>query len=839
MISLITSIGARLVLGVFALLTSFYCLLAYVPFTYLQFLQFPHLGWLTLFVRFHAWIFLAVVVFVSATVIAESKLSSARLAAFSFLGGLAVLAVTLLIRPLLPNLGNGPASLFWSFGWLAPIVCWAGLDLVSCRGRISWGPGRRDDSSAEFAAAVLAAGSLAVVYLGVSYLRFGQQALVAGRSELAVIVLGYLVLFMILFASVNLIQAISGGFSRPPAASFLLCNLAATIGLALVLRRVVFPGIAFGGPAALASAVALAAAMLLAVAALKLRLCSVRRVEVRNGVSLFLSPLARGSLASWPGRAVVLAGLPTVAFLLASRTAVYDWNFIIQKLAALAVWATTFGCAYAALPCRETRDPGDSGTSSGRAVPLSTIVYLLTVVVTALGYRSLDLFWRTDDTADADLASEYTSFDVSFALLGEILAPPVEDKSFYAYLDANTNISRAVTVEPVELELVEELTATTGDKPHIFLFVIDSLRPDYLRPYNDAVTFTPEIERFAADSIVFEKAFTHYGATGLSQPSIWVGGLLVHQQYPQPFGPMNTLQKLLAVEGYESLLSMDTILDAILPSDFEAFDIDAQIDDKDYDFCRSLENLGQRLGSRSDASRPVFAYTQPQNIHVSAINRDGNNVLDDEDYGSFYGPYASRLRRMDRCFGSFLETLRSLGLFQNSIVILTADHGDSLGEEGRWGHAYTIFPEVLRVPLIVHLPESLGSRHTWDTSIIAFSSDLTPSLYYLLGHRPIIRHEAFGRPLFTLTIEEQTAYLRRDHMVASSYGAVYGILRDNGSLLFIADAVNYVDYLYDLRSGARQRVTSELKRDFEGQIRRHIEAIHELWRFDPALAAPR
>ncbi len=174
---------------------------------------------------------------------------------------------------------------------------------------------------------------------------------------------------------------------------------------------------------------------------------------------------------------------------------------------------------------------------------------------------------------------------------------------------------------------------------------------------------------------------------------------------------------------------------------------------------------------------------------------------------------------MDGCFGSFLEALRSLGLYEHSIIVLTSDHGDSLGEEGRWGHAYTIFPEVIRVPMIVHLPEELGRRHTWDTSTIAFSTDLTPSFYYLLGHRPIIRHEAFGRPLFTLTVEEQTAYLQRDYLVASSYGAVYGILRDNGSSLYIADAVNYVDYLYDLRSGSRQPVEARvLKGDYRGII---------------------
>ena len=65
-----------------------------------------------------------------------------------------------------------------------------------------------------------------------------------------------------------------------------------------------------------------------------------------------------------------------------------------------------------------------------------------------------------------------------------------------------------------------------------------------------AVTFTPAIDAFAAESTVFTHAFTRYGATGLSVPSIWVGGMVLHKQYVTPFAPMNTLHALLGRHGY-------------------------------------------------------------------------------------------------------------------------------------------------------------------------------------------------------------------------------------------------------------------------------------------------
>ena len=86
--------------------------------------------------------------------------------------------------------------------------------------------------------------------------------------------------------------------------------------------------------------------------------------------------------------------------------------------------------------------------------------------------------------------------------------------------------------------------------------VVDSLRRDYLSPFNPAVTFTPSIDAFARSSDVFVNAFTHYGATGLSEPSIWVGGMMPHKQYITPFAPMNSLEKLLIGSTAERVLRL-------------------------------------------------------------------------------------------------------------------------------------------------------------------------------------------------------------------------------------------------------------------------------------------
>ena len=62
---------------------------------------------------------------------------------------------------------------------------------------------------------------------------------------------------------------------------------------------------------------------------------------------------------------------------------------------------------------------------------------------------------------------------------------------------------------------------------------------------------------------------------------------------------------------------------------------------------------------------------------------------------------------LDRCFGRFMDDLKARKLYDDSIIVLTSDHGDAYGEEGRWGHAFYVAPETLRIPLILHVPETL------------------------------------------------------------------------------------------------------------------------------------
>ncbi len=816
----------RLLSAAFLLITSFYCLLAYAPFTYTVFVQSQLIGWVTFFVRWHVHLYWVNALLMAWMLLANRRDRKNRLI-LGYLFFLALMGFALALYPLLARLQNNFHSLLYSF---LPLSILAGLGMidlsVTWREQV-WYRTHPGEEKRIFLAALLAAILVSLGSLGLAQIArataSGQSSMPEMITALAWSLVFLLLFFMSLFTLLLLLQAVSALFSRPPLAHFILIHALLGSLVYLFMYRVILSSISIGGLPARAYSLVFSLSLTFLVAGTSLR---VRRSE-KDPIASGLAPVCRalGLGFHTPARALVMLAviIPSHLFI-TTRLAAMDWDFVVQRLAAAALWVLVFAGCYHLFRARPARRSEWN-------------LFLLAVPLIVLGcYRALDgagdkLVARLV-RAPVDVSvilDRQAACDPSFRLVRGIFTRKQEARSsFYAFLQRNTNRPREIDIPPVPY-LLSAGKSVNQAKPHIFIIVIDSLRKDYVAPYNPRVGFTPGIEAFSRESAVFDNAFTHYGSTGLAEPAIWAGGLLLHKQYIVPFYPMNALQRLVQEEGYQSFISMDLVLRTVVQREPGMIELDKGIQNRDYDLCRTLEELRADLDRERDPARPVFAYTQSQNIHVATIAREGATILDGEHYAGFYAPYASRLRRIDRCFGEFIGYLKSRGLYDDSVVILTSDHGDSLGEGGRWGHAYTIFPEIVRVPLIIHLPRQ-WQQASRDTHAVAFTTDLTPSLYYLLGRRPIVLNGIYGKPLFTDRPEERAPYLQESYLVVSSYGPVYGILRQNGRYLYIADAVNFQEYFYDLMvdpAGSANRIGAAPRAEFEQLIRDNIVAINK------------
>jgi hypothetical protein len=398
----------------------------------------------------------------------------------------------------------------------------------------------------------------------------------------------------------------------------------------------------------------------------------------------------------------------------------------------------------------------------------------------------------------------YATFDTSMRALLDLARPTVTSRKFLLALGPIGGMTENSVTKAVALPLINRPLVSPTNPPDIFMIVVDSLRPDYLLPYNAAATFTPAIGAFARDSIVMRRAYTRYAGTGLSEPAMWVGGLVPRLMYPKPFGPLNNLDRLLRAGGYLRYISVDEILDRILEDRTRLVRLESHLEHPErleeqfkFDLCHTLPELAGRL-EHDRPREPVFFYSQPQNLHIRILSDNKPRFWTKrEDADQFFAPAVTAVRRIDVCFGAFIDRLKAMGRYDKSVIVLTADHGDSYGEEGRWGHAFYVAPEILRIPLIIHVPDALRRDRRWTADAVAWSTDITPTLYELLGETGATRGTLVGRPLLTRD-DEGSAPRRERYLVQSSYSKIFGIVDADANWLFTADGGRLREEFFDL-----------------------------------------
>lgn len=119
-------------------------------------------------------------------------------------------------------------------------------------------------------------------------------------------------------------------------------------------------------------------------------------------------------------------------------------------------------------------------------------------------------------------------------------------------------------------------------------------------------------------------------------------------------------------------------------------------------------------------------------------------------------------------------------------------------------------------------------------------TDITPTLYYLLGHRPIEKNPLYGRPLFAETKAELDRYPRKDLLLASDVRAVYGILTADGRYLYTTYDSPAESYLFDLTAdpNAEHNILSpQLKQRYDEEIIDHLHGIADFYGYKPGMGS--
>lgn len=514
---------------------------------------------------------------------------------------------------------------------------------------------------------------------------------------------------------------------------------------------------------------------------------------------------------------------------------VQDWNGLIGNSSSLLFLAFFSLIIYKLCPVKKT------SYSLWGMVAVVLVTVFLYFIMSQSGFLWAQQLGKTEDEVSYSL-EEIRHDNDAWRMVDAAFNYHAEDcDDLCRTLRQYTNVHNVTLHAP--LRLVDSLTPTRSPRPNIFIFVIDSLRPDFLGSYNQAVDFTPNLDGLARDGVVMRNAFTQYAGTSLSEPAIWAGALLLHSHYIEPFKDANSLLTLARTDGYDVAVSYDSILQKVVKPEehMTLFDQDKLF--MQMEITSTLDQLMHWMSTRSNDGRPILFYAQPMNVHILGRNNLPPRTSKNWCFRPGLDPRISYdLHQVDDAIGVFLRYLKAHGMYEDSIIIVTSDHGEALpglpnlGPRNRIGHSVVLFPEVMRVPLIVHLPRALRDHVAWDENRLATLTDITPSLYYLLGHRPIKRGFVYGQPLFFDTRNEMYQFQRDHLLLASDAAADYGILSGDGRFLYALYDSPRETLLFDLKTDPRgtiNRATEDSSRRYDQQILDDLAMISQFYGHRP------
>jgi arylsulfatase A-like enzyme len=271
----------------------------------------------------------------------------------------------------------------------------------------------------------------------------------------------------------------------------------------------------------------------------------------------------------------------------------------------------------------------------------------------------------------------------------------------------------------------------------IVLVSIDTLRADHVGCYGYPVPTTPAIDALCRDGVLFREAISHAPSTLASHASILSS--LVPQHHGASFARRSalppaalTLAEVLSAHGYrtasfneggqlsaefgvgqgfEEYRSYRKTRFAHALADAQAW-LESTPRDTGRPFFLFLHTYGPHAGYSPDPRylsefHPGYAGPLPRRIGQKLLNQINRRelLLDAQDERRVIAAYDAELRATDDLLGGFVAALRARGLYERSLIAVTSDHGEELGERGRFGvHAHTLQDELLRVPLVLKLP---------------------------------------------------------------------------------------------------------------------------------------
>lgn len=271
----------------------------------------------------------------------------------------------------------------------------------------------------------------------------------------------------------------------------------------------------------------------------------------------------------------------------------------------------------------------------------------------------------------------------------------------------------------------------TAERRDVYIIALDTVRRDQLTPYAPSLTTTPALGQLSRASIRFDQAISTSSWTVASHATLFTG------RYPS-----DSL-------GYSSRVEPGelTLADRFAAAGYRTFGVSGgPYTDPRWGLHQGFDEYvvsGDRENARQATTRatkwlegagdgPVFMFLNYFNAHEPLeLSREvqqasgvesgvstaewhaldaGRLPLTEGARKRLLRAYRAELTEVDRQVGNLIRTLKALGRWERSLVVVWSDHGQLLGERDTVGHAFTLDEELIHVPLLIKPPDGAAVR---------------------------------------------------------------------------------------------------------------------------------
>jgi arylsulfatase A-like enzyme len=337
-------------------------------------------------------------------------------------------------------------------------------------------------------------------------------------------------------------------------------------------------------------------------------------------------------------------------------------------------------------------------------------------------------------TADALAPTSFSSHISRAPDMGHPTGLP-RAKTNSKLIDMGTRSTLSAFAAPLLLLFISvgsAAAAKPGTAPNIVLITLDSARADRMGFLGAHQALTPNLDRLAAESVVFSQADAQAPLTVASSATLLTG------TYPQTHHATDAgvqlpeslpyLPALLHAHGYRTAAFVGSILLDPRNGPFEGYD--RGFDTYNAGFHQPQRGVSryQTIARREDevvaravkwlpsrSTQPLFLW-----VHLSMAPASSPALYD------------RSVRAADQAVGKWIAALKLQKLYDDALIIVVSDHGESLGEHGEQGSGMLLYNETTHVPLLLKLPESEQLNHKQVGSRVRLL-DMAPTVLEVAG----------------------------------------------------------------------------------------------------------